>query len=172
MQPRFCLFGLSTRSISYSPGAGVWNCLHGSGRPPNVDSLVATFPAMVDRTISFVWFGFDLNQFCSKSIRKKIPLILRPVISYADGPNQNMTIYWCFWAFIWILDIKFVWFEKNSNQWHHIPGPSVLYFVVCLCFWPKLNDDAVGFDDTTIFLYPIWICMNLFYSFVFYLWLR
>lgn len=87
MQPRFGLFGLSTRSISYSPGAGVWNCLHGSGRPPNVDSRVATFPAMVDRTISFVYREFWI---WSISIASKSPLILRPVISYADGPNKNV----------------------------------------------------------------------------------
>lgn len=26
---------------------------------------------------------------------------------------------------------------------------------MCLCFWPNVNDEAVGFDEITIFLYPI-----------------
>lgn len=34
------------------------------------------------------------------------------------------------------------------------PGPSVSNFVMCLCFWPKLNEGAVGFVETTIFLCP------------------
>lgn len=34
------------------------------------------------------------------------------------------------------------------------PGPAVSNRAICLCFWPKLNDAAVGFCETTIFLYP------------------
>lgn len=34
------------------------------------------------------------------------------------------------------------------------PGPLVSKRAMCLCFCPKLNDAAVGFDETTTFLYP------------------
>lgn len=41
------------------------------------------------------------------------------------------------------------------------PGPVVSNRAMCLCFWPKLNDDAVGFDEMTIFLYPNYYTIHI-----------